>query len=266
MAQHPPALFTATWGPSPPRVVAIHGLGASCLYWATLAGAIGDTGLRGVDLLGFGRSPMPPDDPYDVESHLAALDPLIPAGTVLIAHSTGCILAAAFAVSRPDRVRGLVLTGCPAWPDETVAGREVRRLGALARWTAAGDRRAAWLCRFMCNHKVAAITLAPLATRSFPPDIAADAFRHSWPSYARTLSNVVVHHPIGADLARLSVPVRIVHATDDPTTGISYVRTLVDDAKRVGRDVALTEVPTGGHHIALRHADALATALHGLLC
>ena len=54
---------------------------------------------------------MPADEPYDIESHLPALEPFTPVGAIIVAHSTGCFLAAAFAASRPRRMAGLILTG-----------------------------------------------------------------------------------------------------------------------------------------------------------
>jgi pimeloyl-ACP methyl ester carboxylesterase len=81
-------LFTETWGTGRP-ILFLHGIGASGRYWRPLARR--SDGYRGtaVDLLGFGRSPWPRDCAYDVDAHLNALLPVIPAGSVVVAHSTG---------------------------------------------------------------------------------------------------------------------------------------------------------------------------------
>ena len=91
------------------------------------------------DLLGFGRSPRPVDARYDVDEHLERLVPLVPPGSVVVAHSTGAVLAAALAARRPDLVRSLLLIGAPLYADVPEARREVRRLGPLARVTASGE-------------------------------------------------------------------------------------------------------------------------------
>ncbi|MBA2624092.1 MAG: alpha/beta fold hydrolase, partial [Acidimicrobiia bacterium] len=144
------ALFVERWGEGPP-VVFLHGLGGSARYWQRVREASDGYAGLAPDLLGFGRSPSPADAPYDVDGHLATLVPLIPPASLLVAHSTGGVLAAAIAARHPDRLRALVLVGLPAFPDEATARREVGRLGLLARLTVDGSRWAKMLCGAMCR-------------------------------------------------------------------------------------------------------------------
>ncbi len=125
-------LFVTSWGRGP-DVVFLHGLGASSRYWERLAQA--SDGYRGTapDLLGFGRSPSPPDAAYDIACHVAALEPVLPPRAFVVAHSMGAIVAAALAALHPDRVSGLLLLGLPAYPDEATAREAVGGLGLLAR-------------------------------------------------------------------------------------------------------------------------------------
>ncbi len=68
------SLFVARWGDGP-DVVFLHGLGASSRYWEPLAAVSSGYRATAPDLLGFGRSPSPPEASDDVDCHLAALVP-----------------------------------------------------------------------------------------------------------------------------------------------------------------------------------------------
>ena len=69
-----PALSARSWGQGPP-VVLLHGLGASSRYWETLAHSSSGYAATAPDLLGFGRSPKPPEASYDAACHVEALSP-----------------------------------------------------------------------------------------------------------------------------------------------------------------------------------------------
>ena len=258
-----PALFARTWGEGPP-VVLLHGLGASSRYWETLAEA--SSGYAGVapDLLGFGRSPKPPDATYDAGCHVEALVPLLPPGAVVVAHSTGAILAAALAAARPDAVRALLLLGLPAFGDEAAARREVGRLGLLARLTVEGNPLARTLCMAMCRLRPLATAIAPLLMRDLPRSIAADGALHTWASYHRTLERVVLAHRVADDLRLAAVPVRLLHGERDRTAPAHHVRRLRDELRGAGAPIELLVVD-GDHHLAVRRPAAVATALRQLL-
>lgn len=258
-----PALFARTWGEGPP-VVLLHGLGASSRYWEALAEA--GSGYAGVapDLLGFGRSPRPPDASYDAACHLEALAPLLPAGAVVVGHSTGAILAAALAAARPGAVRGLLLVGLPAFADDATARRQIGRLGLLARLTVDGNPMARAACVAMCRLRPLATAVAPLLIRDLPRAIAADGALHSWASYHRTLERVVLAHRVADDLRAAAVPVTLLHGESDRTAPLGDVAALRDQLRAAGVAAEL-EVVEGDHHLAVRRPDAVAAALRRLL-
>lgn len=161
------SLFVARWGDGP-DVVFLHGLGASSRYWEPLAAASSGYRATAPDLLGFGRSPSPPEASYDVDCHLGVLMPQLPRRAVVVAHSTGAILAAALAARHPDRVASMLLLGLPAYPDEEAARRSVGGLGLLARLTVDGSPAARWVCLTMGRFRSVAIALAPWLVRDLP--------------------------------------------------------------------------------------------------
>ncbi|HMJ34267.1 MAG TPA: alpha/beta fold hydrolase [Baekduia sp.] len=127
-------------------VVALHGITASHLAWASVARELTATTaacLLAPDLRGRGGSAQLPG-PYGIDAHvadlLAVLDFLRVGPVVLAGHSMGAYVAARFAAEHPERVSGLVLVdgGLPLpFPDDhdpdealhTVLGPALTRLG-----------------------------------------------------------------------------------------------------------------------------------------
>lgn len=243
----PPALFHSTWGAGP-LVVALHGLGASSAYWDPLAQHLPQVRLVAPDALGFGRSPAPPESRYDLDAHLEGLEPLLDEPATIVGHSTGCLVALGAAARWPTLVRHVVLTGPPAWADRATAQAEVGRIGAMARWTATGDRRGRLICEIMCRHRALAAALAPLAVRSVPAAVAIDGVRHTWTSFHRTLSNLVLAEPASLLLAQVQCAVSAIVGGDDRVCRPDYARRLAQDDPRL----SLLILDGVDHHPALR--------------
>jgi pimeloyl-ACP methyl ester carboxylesterase len=242
-------------------VLLVHGLGASAHYWGAVIAATSGHELVAPDLLGFGRSPAPPDVRYDLACHLAALGPLVEPATTVVGHSTGGIVAAALAAVHADRVRGLLLVGLPAFPDAATARAEIGRIGLLARLTVEQRPAGRLLCEAMCHVRPLAVAAAPLIVRDMPRAVAADAARHTWASYSRTLHNVVVDHRVEDDLRRVSAPTVLLHGRDDRSAPLRYVERL---AARLDRDNVTLEVADGDHHLPVRHPEVVVRAIESL--
>ncbi len=255
------SLFVRRWGRGP-QVVFIHGLGASSRYWQALARSGSGYAATAPDLLGFGRSPSPPDAPYDVACHLEALAPVVPPGAVVVGHSMGAILAAALAAARP--VRALLLLGVPAFPDEASARRNIGGLGLLARLTVDRSPLARWVCQAMCALRPVASAVAPLVNRDLPPSIASDGARHTWASYHRSLERVVVEHRVLPDLVAAGVPAVLLHGRSDRSAPVSHARALAGAVRQAGGTAPL-EVVVGDHHLAVRRPESVAAALARLV-
>ena len=259
----PVGLAVRRWGAGPP-VVFLHGLGASRRFWDSVADD--GSGYRGIapDLLGFGRSPHPDGASYDVATHLAALDPLVPQGAVLVGHSTGSILAAAFAAAHPGRVRALLLVSLPAYPDLDHARRDVVRLGVMARWTVTGSPLGMISCWLMCRTRPLLLPIAPLVGRDVPPSVASDFLLHDWASYSGTLLNVVVGHRVAPDLAGSNLPLVLLHGAQDHTAPLADVEELVARLRSAGRNPELRVVDTD-HLLPVREPRAVNDALRDLI-
>lgn len=105
-------------------IVFLHGMGTSAASWAAVAERLAPRYTTvAVDLLGHGGSPVP-DDPaeYRRDRVLADLDEVmatVDEPPVLVGHSLGGYLALAYAATRPDALRALVVlaTG-PGYRDD----------------------------------------------------------------------------------------------------------------------------------------------------
>jgi pimeloyl-ACP methyl ester carboxylesterase len=256
-----PALFTRQWGDGPP-VLFLHGLGASSRYWETLGRTSCGYAATAPDLLGFGRSPTPPDASYDVACHVETLVPVLPDGAVVVGHSMGAIVAAALAAVRP--VRALLLLGLPAFPDQASARSDIGHLGLLARLTVKGRPVARWLCSAMCATRPLASLAGPWFNRDLPPPIASDAARHTWASYHRSLERVVIEHRVLPDLVAAQAPVVLLHGSSDRSAPLHHAQGLVGEAREGGVRVQL-EVVGGGHHVAVYRPEVVAAALGALV-
>ena len=101
-------------GAGSPPLVFVHGLGMSGTTWNRCVELLSPTHLTvAVDLIGHGDSPVP-DDPadYNRDAALADLDDVLASLTeppVLVGHSLGGYLALAYAATRPDALKGVVV-------------------------------------------------------------------------------------------------------------------------------------------------------------
>ncbi len=154
-------------------------------------------------------------------------------------------------------VERLVLTSLPAWPDRATALAEVGRLGAMARWVATADPRGRLICQAMCRHATLAATLAPLVVRSVPAAVAIDGVRHTWTSYHRTLSNLVVAEPAALLLDGVRCPTVAITGEDDSKTRLHWAQQLAASQPRLELHV----LPHVDHHPALRVPAAVAAHL-----
>jgi pimeloyl-ACP methyl ester carboxylesterase len=100
---------------SGPPLILLHGMFGDHLDWAPVIGPLSLTHrVIALDLPGFGDSAKP-DRAYDCGLFVAALDQLFeecaPGAATLVGNSFGGQIAMLYALERPERVKGLVLTG-----------------------------------------------------------------------------------------------------------------------------------------------------------
>lgn len=201
-------------------VVLLHGWVASAYSFRHQLEALPALGAHciAVDLRGFGLSDKPrAPDSYSLDAYIADLDALFDAlsllRVVLVGHSMGGGIALAYALARPDRVRGLVLM-CPTG---LVRVSHLRLPRLMPRALAsAGDGRlvprwmVAWILRRLAygdasrvDERIIDEYWAPTQLPGFSLAARASAEEFDW-------------RPLGASqLARLAVPCQVILGRKD---------------------------------------------------
>ncbi|MEO6123067.1 MAG: alpha/beta hydrolase [Ilumatobacteraceae bacterium] len=254
-----PTPFVREWGDGP-IVLFIHGLGGSSRYWDSVANVA--TGFRGVavDLIGFGLSPKPGDFSYDVDDQIDAIHHVCPIPDVVVGHSIGAIVAAAYVRTHAPSAPTLLI-GAPAYATAADAKSHLRELGWLAAATVEESRSARLLCGIMCTFRPLAMRAAPLLRRDVPAAVAADSVRHTWDSYSQTIRRVLLQHRLEPDIAAVTSPTIALHGSADRVAPIGLI---ADLATRLPH-VQLRRIDSGDHHVALSHPGRVADSVAELL-
>jgi pimeloyl-ACP methyl ester carboxylesterase len=250
------ALHVVEIGDGPRKMVLIHGLAGSARYWTGRVESLRpDHALLIPDLLGFGQSPKPRAR-YDLDDHLAALEPLIlhrgfDAGKALIVgHSLGAVIALGMVSRHPMWFEGTVLIGMPVFRDRAEA---VARLGQHSVFFR-GMLERDGLTRV--SHYVRALWqwpwLAPLF--GLPADVYLDAMDHTWNSLTGTLDATILGTDYRALMAgAATVPILFIHGQDDGVAPIEGARALAGQ----WTNARFVAVPGADHQLLLKQTDAV---------
>jgi len=131
----PGGLFIDDGGAGGTPVLFVHSAAGSTEHWTAQLAHLRANGRRAIaiDLRGHGRSRPPPDGDYSIEGMAAdigaAADHLGLARFVLVGHSMGGAVAAAFAGSHSERVAGLLLLD-PASDGRTIPAEQAEQMMA----------------------------------------------------------------------------------------------------------------------------------------
>jgi len=253
-------------GTGEPRLVLLHGLFNSGLYWgARYDGLAGDGSLIAPDLLGFGRSPRPTSG-YSAAEHADAVAHAmrtngVGAPLVVGAHSLGALVAIHLADRHPDLVAGIVAFSPPLYPSTERARRCIERADLVVRAFMASDALGERLCALMCRYPRAAAQLVRVARPDLPGPLAADRVQHSWWSYSETMDHVILAADAHRVLARLRIPVHLIAGSEDRALDHQLLMAVAD------RDdhVELRTIDGTGHDLPLSHPDDCIEALRAML-
>jgi pimeloyl-ACP methyl ester carboxylesterase len=204
-----------------PRLVLVHGLGATSAVWDGVAGALQSRGRSStaVDLLGYGDS-LRMGTRFTVPDQAAALGRLLAEQAqpvVLVGHSWGCLVAARAALDAPDRVAALVLVSPAVFPDPETARDRIGRRSWLARRTLAGAPVAGLVCGAMCLLRPVLGRWAGHARHDLPEAVAHGGVQHTYPAYRDGLLALWQDTSVQRALLTPPAPTTVVLADDDRT-------------------------------------------------
>lgn len=249
--------------PGPPRVVLLHGLAASRAIWHDVIAELESREIAGVapDLLGFGASRRIGTQ-FMLADHVAALRVALGdhdrrAPVVLVGHSFGCAVAAAFAAEHPELVGHLILVSPPVFRDAASARERLGHRNWLARQIVAGTPAASVTCGLMCLGRPLAAAAATHLARDIPGQVARDSVEHSWPSYRDAVLSLLEANPLPDAIEHPVRPTSIIVSSADTEAPAEDVTGHPHDAVEV--------IELSGDHLApLHHARTIAalTAEH----
>ncbi len=250
-------LYTESKG-SGQTIVLIPGMLATTKFWKKLAAKLAQKfKVISLDLLGFGRSPMPSDCNYTKENHLSAikntLDHLGVNGPfVLIGHSMGALIALSYAVKFPKQVRQLILLSPPIFLTHQEAKENIISHSALPKVLLYGPL-AQVTCKVFCN------LLRPLTAlgvayyfKDLPSDIAKDTLLHTFSSYSKTLKNIVEMQDPIYGIKQLKIPAKIIYGSKDKRIIAKNIERLKEFS-----NIEVVKLEGLGHQFPLTHPEKI---------
>jgi pimeloyl-ACP methyl ester carboxylesterase len=219
--RRPYKLNYATFGTGDKPLLLLHGLASSHQVWRPLIRLVrSDWNIIAPDLLGFGGSPVPNWNEYDVEQHAKHVRALLRRFDVaepltIVGHSMGCLVAVHLAHQYPKSVERLVLFEPPLFADvpNYRAHQRVReRYFDIFRYIAMrpqlvfkdGELRKVWA-------RLSGVDLRP----------------HLWLPFQRSLSNTIMNQSAYDELHAIRVPTTIVHGRMDVVVPRADVRKML---------------------------------------
>lgn len=212
MLRRTPRLNIAGDVGSGPPVVLVHGIASSSVTFVNLVPLIqGRHRVISIDILGFGRSPVPPDAEYTLEEHVASLHATVrglrlrePA--VLVGHSLGSLIASRYAATHRRGVSRLVLVGPPIYvsPPEIGDSRVRSRVAAYLR-----------LYEFLRANKKFTIPGAAMLAKLMPAEGLLEVTERNWVPFVKSLEHCIEQQTVVTDIASLRVPVDVVYGSLD---------------------------------------------------
>lgn len=237
------ALFAHRHGSAQPRVLALHGWRRSGSdFHQVLAGL----DALAVDLPGFGATP-PPREAEGAAGYARMVAPVLEemeTPALVVGHSFGGRVAVELAVSHPQRVAGLVLTGVPLLrlrpPRRPPLSYRLLRTGR--RWGLVSERRMdAARSRFgSADYRAAEGVMRQVLVR-------------------------VVNESYRPQLEALAAPVRLVWGELDREVPPTVAEAAMAVLTGAGKDAELLVLPGVGHMTPVEAPVALRNAIDGLL-
>lgn len=237
------SLFGEVSGTGPPQILALHG-------WARRGSDFAES-LQGysfiaLDLPGFGATPHPAAA-IGAGGYARAIEPVLtelPGQVVLVGHSFGGRVAVHLAATRPDRFKGLVLTGVPLMRREHSTKSPVAF--RLARWAGRWG-------------------LIPTPTMERMRRLYGSADYRAAEGVMREILVTAVNESYEDQLVKLRLPVELLWGADDTEVPVAVAERAAALLSAAGVDVKLVVEPGVGHLLPVMAPASLRRAVEEMI-
>lgn len=218
------------------NIIIIAGVLASTNYWEEFAQLLCSIGYNVfvIDSLGFGKSPKPFNTAYSIEDQIQSINNTLKINNIygkciLIGHSSGALIAAAFCMKYPQGIIKLIMVSPPLFTDENKARETLIKNSLNYKYFIRGPLKPLFIAsKFIL--KPILISTAPYTIRHIPKKARKDVYKHTWRSLSKSLENVVVKHPNYLDFTKIKkIPVNILYNKHDKLISLGYYYSLANE-------------------------------------
>ena len=195
-----------------PPVILVHGIASSSETFVELVPLL-QTRHRciSIDVLGFGRSPVPPDAEYSLEEHVEWLARTIASlkltePFVLVGHSLGALIVSRYAALHQSRVDRLVLVGPPIYISPSAIGNQVVR-GRVSVYLKAYE--------FIRANKEFTIRNATMLAKLLGFGDRFELTEANWVPFVNSLEKCIESQTVVSDIAGIHRPIEILYGALD---------------------------------------------------
>jgi pimeloyl-ACP methyl ester carboxylesterase len=209
-------------------VLFIHGIGNSAQAWREVVDQLpGGVKCVMVDLIGFGRSPRPQADAYDVATQARAVKLLcarhgIRGNVLIVGHSMGSLVAIELARRYPRFAHSLILCSPPLY-QPSVKGVQLPTSDAVLRS----------LYRAARKSPEQFVRLSAVAMKYVLVNRAFNVTDENVASYMSALEAAIINQTSLDDIKTLHVPIRIIRGSLDPVLVSSRIKRLAKDQPNI---------------------------------
>jgi len=244
-----PLLHVAVDEGSGHTVVLVHGIASSSVTFDNVYPLLKNRyRVIALDLLGFGKSPIPPEATYTLEEHVASLKRTLSSLRIrgrltMVGHSLGALIAARYAAENPHTLSHLILVAPPVYvPGNTV-------IDPMERFQLDGLQR---LYDFMRSNPAFTAAGAKALSALSPIKHVVEVSERNWRAFSLSLEKCIESQTTVTDIAQVRVPVDLIYGTRDPFLAQAGLRVV----ERM-RGVATTRVDGMDHLIRPRFANEI---------
>jgi len=217
--------------PKKPRAtfVFIHGIGNTLHAWDSIAKQMPkDVRLIGIDLLGFGKSPMPDWVVYDAKTQarsvgVTLLGLRMVQRPIIVGHSLGALVAVEVTKRYPLITQRLVLCSPPFYSPQAA---EVKKIPSR-------DDALRTLYLTAKKYPERLEKLSPLAVKLGLANSALNITKDNVGSYFAALESSIINQTSLKDVERLRVPIDIMYGIFDPVVIKKHITTLAKTRSNV---------------------------------